>query len=182
MKYQRQWESLNETAVKCPSAEDEWKEIADDFWRIWNFSLCLGAIDGKHCNIECPNKAGSQYFNYKKEHSIVLMAIADASYMFTYVDMGDYGRQNDAGVFRESLFGKLLLETDTRHPSTNPLSLPSRTCLPGTTTTAQYCFVSDEAFPLKEILLRPYPGELLDEIRRIFNYRLSRARIFTLSN
>ena len=56
------WESLNETAVKCPSTEDEWKKIADDFWRIWNFPLCLGAIDGKHCNIECPDNVGSQYF------------------------------------------------------------------------------------------------------------------------
>ena len=39
-----------------------------------------------------------------------------------------------------------------------------------------YTFVGDEAFPLKRYLMRPFPKEVLDETRRIFNYRLSRAR------
>lgn len=43
-----------------------------------------------------------------------------------------------------------------------------------------YVIVGDEAFPLKKYLLtiRPYPGSQIQEDRskRIFNYRLSRAR------
>jgi len=37
-------------------------------------------------------------------------------------------------------------------------------------------FLADEAFGLHTNLLRPYPGRGLNDKRRVFNYRLSRAR------
>ena len=40
-----------------------------------------------------------------------------------------------------------------------------------------YIIVGDEAFPLKTYILKPpYPKSQLDVSKRIFNYRLSRAR------
>ena len=84
---------------------------------------------------------------------IVLLAVADASYMLTYIDdVGDYGRQSDAGIFANSDFGKAL-SNNTLQISITP------DYLLGTGDLANYCFIRDEAFPLKKSLQRPYPGK-----------------------
>jgi len=58
------------------------------------------------------------------------------------------------------------------------LNIPKDNALPNTQNVMPYVIVGDEAFPLKKYLLRPYPGSQIqgDSSKRIFNYRLSRAR------
>ena len=50
---------LSHEVLKCPSTPEEWKEVANNFSRRWNFHNVIGAIDGKHGAIRCPPNAGS---------------------------------------------------------------------------------------------------------------------------
>jgi hypothetical protein len=129
------------------------------------YLLCT-KVNNKHF-FQCPNNAGSSYFNYKHTHSIVLLGICNANYCFTYVDIGAYGR-SDGGIFKDSLIGQKFHNNEMNLPQPRPLTSNGES-LP-------YVLVGDEAFQLINYLLRPYPGKNLTEQRTIYNYRLSRAR------
>lgn len=68
-----------------------------------------------------------------------------------------------------SRFGKELL--------CQKLPLPEPAKLPNSEKIFPYFYVGDPAFPLKENLMRPFPGKLLSREKRVFNYRISRARV-----
>lgn len=140
---------MNEMLPK--PTEEMWKHIANDFYTMWNFPNCLGAIDGKHIIIQAPPNSGSLYFNYKKTFSIVLLALVDAHCNFIAVDVGAYGKNSDGGIFVNSNLGRAFQR--------DSLFIPKNTALPGTHTSAPYVIVGDEAFPLKTNLMRPYPGQ-----------------------
>lgn len=58
----------------------------------------------------------------------------------------------------------------------NALKIPKVSCPVGTNTPLPYVLVGDEAFALTSHLLRPFGGNHLSVEKKIFNYRLSRAR------
>lgn len=154
---------------QMPQSEAEWNEIAQVFEEKWNFPNCIGAIDGKHIALVAPFHSGSEFFNYKGFFSIVLMAVVDANYNFIYVNVGCQGRISDGGVFNNTFFKKALEE--------NSLHLPPPRALPGRTTLTPFVLVADDAFPLSPNIMKPYSG-IHDKgsKKRIFGYRLSRAR------
>lgn len=95
------------------------------------------------------------FFNYKKFHSIVLMAVCNDKYEFTMVNIGDYDRLSDGSVFSSSNIG-IAMEN-------NIINLPAARQLPGT----------DKLFPYMVI---PYPRGAIQMQERIANYRISQAR------
>ncbi|KAJ8952286.1 hypothetical protein NQ318_007454 [Aromia moschata] len=162
------WLALKDTEMPEPTKE-EWYQIADTFQEKTNFPNCLGAVDGKHIRCVKPRSSGSKFFNYKKYFSVVLMAVANANLRFISIDIGAYDQEGDSTVFRDSTFGTKLYSSQ--------LNIPSPRCLPGTDSTPQpFVFLGDDAFKIHTNLLRPFPSRDIDGRRRIFNYRLSRAR------
>ncbi|XP_068083502.1 uncharacterized protein [Anabrus simplex] len=155
--------------VKLPKTPTDWKKISSTFDTVWNIPHCVGALDGKHVVLQSPINSGSDFFNYKSYFSIVLLALVDGNYNFIFADVGCQGRISDGGVVRNSKLYKMLTE--------NTLGLPLPEELPGRQMKLPYFFVGDSAFALSENVMKPYPGDHAPETsKRIFNYRLSRAR------
>ena len=157
-----------EEVIACPTTPAEWKHIADRFSERWQFHHCIGALDGKHIAIMCPKNAGSTYYNYKHFHSIILMALVDGDYKFSWVDVGSSGSSGDAQVFNHSELKE--------HLEKGTLGLPQQDVLPGDDRDVPYFIAGDDAFALRSWLMKPFSKRNLSDDERIFNYRLSRAR------
>jgi hypothetical protein len=100
------WDVLKKQGfLEVPQNKEQWKKISQDYNNYWNYPHELGAIDGKHIVIQAPPRAGSDFFNYKKTHSIVLMGVCDAHNKFILVDVGDTGRQSDGSVYNNCYLG-----------------------------------------------------------------------------
>ena len=144
-------------------------QTSEQFEEIeWNIPNCIGAVDGKHVHIQAPKYSGSEYFNYKKSFSLVLLAVCDAKYRCTMVDIGASGCNHDSVIFMESSLGQAFLN--------GKLPIPRPKFLQTSEVELNHFIVADQAFPLSAYIMRPYPGRDLDVKKRIFNYRLSRAR------
>lgn len=84
-------------------------------------------------------------------------------------DVGAYSSESDGGILSRSEFGQALYA--------DMLNIPRGTAhLPGSNKEVPYYFVGDEAFRMSIHMMRPYPRRCLNDEKKIFNYRLSRAR------
>ncbi|XP_047543254.1 uncharacterized protein LOC125075589 [Vanessa atalanta] len=131
------WKVQAPKEMAAPNKES-WKRIAERFKDNANFPHCLGALDGKHIRIQCPRNSGSLYFNYKKYNSIVLLALVDSNCLFTVIDVGSYGRENDSTIFQSSILGQKL--------NKEALDLPEEEELVFDGPKMPYVIVVDEAF------------------------------------
>lgn len=128
-----------------PETAHEWIYVSEGF----SFPHCLGAIDGKHINIQSPVYSGTEYFNYIGNFSIVLLALGDSNYCFMFADVGSQGRISDGGVFYQSNFCQKL--------SSNSMDLPPPIPLPNSDFDISYVFIGDGAFALSIHLMKPFP-------------------------
>ena len=93
------------------------------------------------------------------------MAVVNAEYKFVYVNCRQPGRIADGGVIRKTTFYKKLLQGELNIPP------PSET-----DEGLGFIFIGDEAFALDENMVKVYAQKTLTYERRIFNYRVCRAR------
>lgn len=148
--------------------QEEWLKIADGFESQANFPNCIGAIGGKHARLIQPCGSGSTYFCSEKYFSMVLLAVCDSNYRFTFVDIVSHGKASDSSVYTNSVLFQKMKENTLSIPNDRPVSIDGDP-LP-------FTFIGDETFGLSTHILRPYSDKNLSQKKKIFNYRLSRAR------
>ncbi|XP_065069253.1 putative nuclease HARBI1 [Rhopilema esculentum] len=162
------YQNLKDRYLKIPSTSHQWKTISDGFYNLWDYPFCVGALDGKHIAIKQPKMSGSEYFNYKGYFSIVLLALASYDYKLIFVDVGASGRNGDAGLFETSPLNQQMKDKSIAFPEAEQFG---ETCIK-----CHYHIIGDDAFPLRNDIMKPFPFRQLLHEQHIFNYRLSRAR------
>ena len=161
-------EEYQDEAVVCPTDLDDWKKKEAVFRTKWNVPHALGALDGKHIAIRRPRGGGSEFFNYKGFHSIVMLALVDAEYRFLWVDLGSSGSWSDAQIFNQSVLREKIEDESIGFPPPQPLT-------PDAPPVA-YFILGDDAFALKTWLMKPFSRRGMDLNERLYNYRISRGR------
>ena len=161
-------EEYRDEQFTIPSTPEAWRRIESTFSNRWNYHHCCGALDGKHVRIVNPHRAGSAYYCHKGFYSIILLALVDANYKFVWVNIGEPGSNSDAGIYNQSTLEPALRE--------QTLGLPPPDPLPGDDRETPYFIMGDDAFALREYMMKPYSARYLTHHEEIFNYRTSRAR------
>ena len=147
-------ERLTPDFIKVPAMKAEWLNVLKRFKDRWNYPHALGAIDGKHIRFQKPKNGGSFYYNYKHTHSIILMAIAGPDYKCLYADVGSNGRFNDSGIWNKCALLQGILNGTVELPADGMLQNGEN---------VPYVFLGDDAFALKEFLMKPFPQQGLNE-------------------
>ena len=86
-----------------------------------------------------------------------------------YADIGGLGHQSDCQLYNNSS-----LAYGIKH---GHLNLPPSEPLPNQTKPFPFFFLGDDAFALREHMLKPYSDKQLSMEQRIYNYRISRGRM-----
>ena len=95
--------------VKFPSTEEEFYKISKDFFDMFQFPDCVGAVDDTHIKIEKPRVDPPSYLDYKKDYSVHLQAVCDSRTRVLFYFIGASGRNSDGGVAAMSGFKEILM-------------------------------------------------------------------------
>ena len=91
--------------------------------------------------MQAPARSEFSLFNYKKTNSIVLMAICNARYQLTIVDIGESERQSDGSVYANGNLGYAI--------ENKQLKLPGEKKLRNSQRILPHVFAGDDTFGLK---------------------------------
>ena len=153
--------------VQLPQGERLEEDIAG-FEAERGFPQVVGAIDGTHIPIICPEESGSDYYNRKGYYSVIMQAVVDYQGLFIDVYVEWPGKVHDARVFVNSAFYKGMVS--------GTLFLIKKRLINGVE--VPLLILGDPAYPALPWLMKPYPQHAtMTRKMEHFNYRQSRARM-----
>ena len=115
-----------------------------------------------------PPNSCSSYYNYNHTNSIVLLATAGPNCECLFADLGTNGRINNSGIWNKS---NLCRAIENRE-----IGLLEPRALPYRLKKLPFVILGEDAFALKNYIIKPFPQRNLTIEKRIYNYRHSRAR------
>lgn len=144
-------------------------QVIQEYDNKWGFPMCAGCVDGTHIPILAPKENHKDYVNRKGFHSIQMQAVVDSRYLFRDVVVGWPGSVHDARVLSNSTLYKKGVD-NTLFDGVKSRAIQGQDIPP--------LILGDPAYPFLPWLMKRYP-ENNDTPReqRVFNYRLSRARM-----
>ena len=98
----------------------------------------------------------------------MLLAIAGPNYECLFADVGTNRRMNNSGIWNKS--------SQRRAIENREIGLPEPRALPYRLEKIPFVILGDDAFALKNFIVKPFPQRNLTIEKRIYNYRHSRAR------
>ena len=106
----------NFVAKNFPHNIEELNKSMISFEEYWQYPCCIGAVDGCHLQMKCPEggqESAKEYHNFQNFYSIVLMAIVNAiKQRFMWASSGFPGNSHDAIIFQST---KLYTEITEKH-------------------------------------------------------------------
>ncbi|XP_077299877.1 uncharacterized protein LOC143922195 [Arctopsyche grandis] len=151
--------------IKLPTKEEQWQDIASEFYSRWKFPHCAGVVDGRHITLQTSRHCVSENFDKK----IVIFGLVNANYQFMYFNVEFQSRISEDEAFNSTNFNKNLMD--------RTLNLPDPTTLIGREKLVPYVFLGNSAFTRIPNLLKPYFGaQEKGSPKSVFNYRLSRVQ------
>ena len=143
---------MQDAYLKTRKTVEERLLISEKLSQHWNFPNMIGAVDRKHVILQQPCNSRSHYRNYKDTDSIILIAVGP-EYQFLFAD-------SDGGNWLQSPMRKALEK--------NTLSLPKPKPLYENRKETPFDCIGDDAFPLTNYPMKPYPQKDLAIDNRIF--------------
>ena len=124
--------------------------------------------DRKHIPTNCPRWKGSNYFNTKGFHSLVLIALVDADKKFIWFDIDTPWSSSDSHIFPYSDLRRKIEDNTTGFPQAKSLVDQGPQM--------EYFIVGDDAFLLRKWMMKPFSRRSMDLNETVFNYWLSSGR------
>ncbi|XP_077553196.1 uncharacterized protein LOC144167956 [Haemaphysalis longicornis] len=145
-------------------------------YAVTAFPQGVGALDGCHFAISPPKENAVDYYNSKGGkffrvfskwcgYSMILLALVDHRYRFLYINIGSPGRCHDAHVNGRSKLCKVVQSAHFKSPTA---TIEGAVVGP--------LILCDQAFPLTQNLVKPYPYTGSGTSEAAFNYNLSKTR------
>lgn len=146
------WNTFQPIHMAIPTIAD-FLTISQQFYEKWDFSNCLGAIDGRHIARRSLHNQDRFTKTTKNLFSVVLQAVVDANYKYLFIKVGNYGSHSNAGTFQSLTLYRAL----TQHR----IKISADKKLPDSQLTLTLVFVGDGAYPLMKHPMKPFPGQNL---------------------